>query len=310
MPPLFQAVTDGFEGISEITGALDIDIGDAFSSPSNMTKALSKGIDNTILAYAGDWDSEIKSYMDRKLGIFDLDEYETIGRDSIKQGVTILPTDQPHSRMANQLGRPWEDDWTLVAADLSVTDVEYDFPSIADISAAIASGEDIPGPDRESSTSLKPIIAPFSLYYPSVAWPFMTDEGKRYTVEDLGNEPIDLPAGDWIGWIMGRKLDRVAALPGFRIWGDPLLGIGASIPVAIVAIPLIITAPRWGQSLGTSLGAAGTAFVTSSAEILGAIGGGLAATGKALVKPIQAFRDRPRKTGEALYDSEGLFYDI
>lgn len=277
MPPLFEAAS----GITEITGALDIDIGDAFSSPSNMTKAVSKSLDKIV---PGDWDSEIKSKMDRMLGIYDLDEYSATGRDSIKQGVTILPTDQPRSRMAMEFFNPVG---SKVGADLNITEVEYDFPSIADISYALAQGEDIPGPEREESITQKPILSPFSLYYPSVAWPYMTDEGKRYTVVDLGNEPIDLPAGDWIGWLMGRKLDRVGAIPGFRFWGDPLLGVSAATPTILVSIPILLTAPYWGPPLLQSLGISGKRAFEGSMEILGAVGRGVAATGKALVKPIR-----------------------
>ena len=138
-PALFEAAS----GITEIASAADINT-DAFSSPSSMTRSLSKGIDAII---PGDWDSEIKSEMDELLGISDLDEYSTTGRDSIKQSVTIFPTGNPQSRMAVGFGNPFE---PKVGADLNI-----------------------------NGSTEEPIISPFSLYYPSFAWPFMTEEGTR-----------------------------------------------------------------------------------------------------------------------------------
>jgi hypothetical protein len=112
----------------------------------------------------------------------------------------------------------------------------------------------------------------------------MTNEGKRYTVIDLGNEEISFPGQDFIGWIMGRKLDRVAALPGFRGWGDPLLGVGAIAPVAIIGIPVFLLAPYWGPSLIRTGVKLGTTIVTSGMEFVAAVGTAAKDLTKTIVK--------------------------
>ena len=188
------------------------------------------------------------------LGADDLPEYEAVGSDNIKQTVTLLPTDNPNARRAPL-------DPTTLSFQLATDDLPLTAGSIY-----------IDGDEEKS------IPAPFSLYYPTVAWPFMTDEGKRYTVIDLGNEPIDFPGRDWVGLLLRRKLDKVAALPGFRGWGDPLLGVGAVAPLVVVAIPVVYFAPLWGPSLaatGVKLGKTvwtqGLQFVNSVRKAAGDI---------------------------------------
>ena len=72
-----------------------------------------------------------------------------------------------------------------------------------------------------------PIFAPFSTYFPTSMWPYTAPDGGRYTVHNLANEPIE---SDFLGTkpiveiLMGRKLDKVGALPAFSVWGDIALG--------------------------------------------------------------------------------------
>ena len=71
------------------------------------------------------------------------------------------------------------------------------------------------------------IFAPFSTYFPTSMWPYTAPDGGRYTVHNLANEPIE---SDFLGTkpiveiLMGRKLDKVGALPAFSVWGDIALG--------------------------------------------------------------------------------------
>ncbi len=71
------------------------------------------------------------------------------------------------------------------------------------------------------------IFAPFSTYFPTSMWPYSAPDGGRYTVHNLANEPIE---SDFLGTkpiveiLMGRKLDKVGALPAFSAWGDIALG--------------------------------------------------------------------------------------
>ena len=93
------------------------------------------------------------------------------------------------------------------------------------------------------------VIAPFSRYTPTVLWPFSTDSGERYTVHDLGEENLDFPGKPIAEYALGRELDRVGALPGFHMWGDPLLGVA---PVAIgggTALIIGATAWMWGPAI-------------------------------------------------------------
>ena len=97
------------------------------------------------------------------------------------------------------------------------------------------------------------IFAPFSTYYPTSMWPYSSRDGTRYTVHDLGNEPID---SDFLGTkplvesMMGRKLDKVGALPAFSKWGDIALGAPPTILYAGLGTLAVVTAPSWIFKLG------------------------------------------------------------
>jgi len=252
-PPLFDLskATGVFNSIQPKAGRA--------SSPNEIANQIGRKTDLLIpdaLATPSEFSGKIKDLMDFR----ELDEYKTVGSDNIKQTVTLFPTSNPNARQAPI--NPQAIGMNLATGDLPLT-----------------AGNIVINEDEEM-----PIPAPFSLYYPTVAWPFMTDEGKRYTVVDLGNEPISFPGQDFIGWLMGRKLDRVAALPGFRGWGDPLLGVGAVAPVAIAAIPVFILAPYWGPSLIRTGVKLGTTIMASSLEFVAAVGSAAKDLTKTIVK--------------------------
>lgn len=230
-----------------------------------MTRAVSKGLDKFI---PGDWDSEMKGYMDKKLKIGKPDEYNVSANQNLKQGVTILPNDSDYTHSAFNIFKPLPP----VIGSLEITEFDPDYPSIFEISEAVAKGEEIPTVSFSEETTNKPILAPFSLYYPSVAWPFATEEGKRYTVLDLGNEEIDDFTGkEWIEWMAGRKYDKYAALPGYRFWGDPVLGMGATAPVIVVGGLAVITFPFWGPSLGVTATKLVATMVAKSTQLVSAV---------------------------------------
>lgn len=97
----------------------------------------------------------------------------------------------------------------------------------------------------------------FSMYYPSVAWPFVREDGRRYTVLDLAEEPIEsnwLGTKPWIEYLTDTKLDRMGALPGFRTWGDVSLGGLAMAPVVIVGgVAILLAGPALKQAGVTTL---------------------------------------------------------
>lgn len=107
--------------------------------------------------------------------------------------------------------------------------------------------------NKEGQRSRALVNGPFSLYYPSALWPFTTEGGKRYTVMDLAEEPIE---SDWFGtkpwleWATDVKYDKVGALPGFRNWGDAALGMTAMAPLVGAGVVAFITWPFWSKFIG------------------------------------------------------------
>jgi len=107
--------------------------------------------------------------------------------------------------------------------------------------------------NKEGTQSRAVVYGPYSLYYPSALWPFTTEEGKRYTVMDLAEEPIEsdwFGTKPWIEWATDVKYDKVGALPGFRKWGDKALGMTALAPVVGAGIVAFITWPFWTKFIG------------------------------------------------------------
>ena len=104
--------------------------------------------------------------------------------------------------------------------------------------------------NKEGRQSRAVVNGPYSLYYPSALWPFTTEEGKRYTVMDLAEEPIEsdwFGTKPWIEWATDVKYDKVGALPGFRKWGDTALGMTALAPVVGVGLVAWVTFPFWSR---------------------------------------------------------------
>ena len=106
-------------------------------------------------------------------------------------------------------------------------------------------------PDGSRVEGPNDIFAPFSLYYPSSMWPYSGQDGSRYTVHDFGREPID---SNWLGTkplaeiAVGRKLDKIGALPGFAYWGDITLGTPPTILWIGTGILAFMTAAFWGPT--------------------------------------------------------------
>ena len=116
----------------------------------------------------------------------------------------------------------------------------------------------------------QPVFAPFSTLYPTALWPWADEDGSRYTVHDLGNEPLET---DFLGTkpilsiITGRSLDKVGALPGFRFWGDFALGIPPSIFWTGIAVAAAMTAPTWGPYIGTNAAKIGIATMKGTVNL-------------------------------------------
>ena len=114
------------------------------------------------------------------------------------------------------------------------------------------------------------IFAPFSIYFPSSMWPYASEDGSRYTVHDLGNEEIE---SDFLGTkplieiAMGRKLDKVGALPAFGYWGDIALGATPTVLYGGLGIGAILTAEFWGPPLVQGVTGLVGATLSGTAEI-------------------------------------------
>ena len=179
------------------------------------------------------------------------------GPGGLKENVSILPLEKlrnnPNSRQYNDYLNPFSgamiSNPAMIAGNLQIS----------------KGGQDI---------AQKAINGPFSLYYPSALWPFMRDDGKRYTVMDLAEEPIDsewLGTKPWIEWATDRNYDRIGALPGFQKWGDVALGATAAAPIAIVGVIAFFTAPVWGPILTQRVVATTVAASKGAAELLVAV---------------------------------------
>lgn len=112
----------------------------------------------------------------------------------------------------------------------------------------------------ERNGDSRPIFAPASTYFPTSMWPYSSPDGSRYTVHDFGEEPIE---SDFLGtkplleFAMGRKLDKIGAVPGFQYWGDIALGA----PVALLVLG--------AGYLGVKAAPVALGFVTSTAKTIG-----------------------------------------
>ena len=129
------------------------------------------------------------------------------------------------------------------------------------------------GPYNETTT--RTVFAPFSIYTPTVLWPYTSNDGSRYTVHDFANTPLEsdfLGAKPIVEVLAGRKLDRYGALPGFAKWGDPLLGTGPVVIGGTAVALLGLTAFLWGPAIGRSLSSTAQSAVYGTIELARAVG--------------------------------------
>jgi hypothetical protein len=184
-------------------------------------------------------------------------ETRMIRPSGMPQQITILPTASGDERKRNIFDLLEEDAVDVITeakpvfGRREILRSPYELQAPADDSL-FADPFQAEGEQRASLSEVlesDPIIAPFSRYTPTVLWPFSTDNGERYTVHDLGEEELDFPGKPIAEYALGRELDKFGALPGFHMWGDPLLGVA---PVAIgggTALIVGATAWMWGPAI-------------------------------------------------------------
>ena len=109
--------------------------------------------------------------------------------------------------------------------------------------------------DSPMSHSDGPIYGPFSKFTPTALWPWQTKEGARMTAAELAEVPLE---GDWLGTkpiaeaVLGQRLDKVGGIPGFRFYGDAVLGT----PIILGGVLVVLAAPLWipvVSAIGTSM---------------------------------------------------------
>ena len=109
--------------------------------------------------------------------------------------------------------------------------------------------------DSDMSHSDGPIYGPFSKFTPTALWPWQTQEGARMTAAELAEVPLE---GDWLGTkpiaeaVLGQRLDKVGGIPGFRFYGDAVLGT----PIILGGVLVVLAAPLWipvVSAIGTSM---------------------------------------------------------
>jgi len=144
------------------------------------------GIKDGLPQFATPYDVLPDSEVDRWGGApGDARQFSVNYRRGIKQNVRLLPFKRDgNSRHFADYFNPTSPDLLLnpamTAGALRVTKQTYDI--LGDPDELLVTGISVPGP--------------FSLYYPSALWPYQTEEGARYTVMDLAEEPIE---SDWMG---------------------------------------------------------------------------------------------------------------
>jgi hypothetical protein len=219
---------------------------------------LSKKIDWLI---PGDWDAEIAELIDREMGFHKMERSTRMTRpDTIIQQVTILPT-EGNSQKKNMFVMLQEDGFD------SILDLErVALPTFGSRQILTSPYElDLGGGEILKSDAL---IGPFSKYTPTFLWPWTASEGQRYTVHDLGEEAIgDIPGKTLVEYALGRELDQVGALPGFPIWGDPLLGLGPILIGGSAILILTLAAPGLVPGIGKIAGSLVKQTTTGLKEI-------------------------------------------
>ena len=256
VPPAFLAIQRGYQSLIPVYEAVDTGIDTAQEALQAVEDNVISPSVNAILAapatiddflphdYIPDWalaEGELKEYMEGLLG-FDRRENEVAIRqgNNISEQVTVFGSSDPAMKKRTMWNMLWEDG-DLFSGETQLEDDD---------------------PDS--------ILAPFSLYFPTSMWPYSTNVGSRYTVHDLGNEPIE---SDFLGTkplveiAMGRKLDKVGALPAFSKWGDIALGTPPTLVWTGMLLLAGFTFYTWAPPIGKAVGGTATAFATGMAEI-------------------------------------------
>ena len=242
--------------------------------PQNIAEAIGDfeafGYDVYDILAGDNWGTQSKTEktIERMLG-FDRAEREIIVNDpnDIPNQVTLLPIDNDINRA---IGR--RSIWNLFKEEgMKMTSGTIEEPTFSFT-------------DGFNETTTRTVFAPFSIYTPTVLWPYTSDDGTRFTVHDFANTPLEsdfLGAKPIVEVLTGRKLDRYGALPGFAKWGDPLLGTGPVLIGGTAVALLGLTAALWGPAIAQRAAATAKSAVFGTLELAGAVGGKLKDVAKA-----------------------------
>ena len=105
--------------------------------------------------------------------------------------------------------------------------------------------------DSPQAHSAGPIYAPFSKFTPTALWPWQTSDGGRMTAAELAETPLE---GDWLGTkpiaeaVVGQRLNKVGAIPGYRFVGD----LALATPLILSGIVVVASAPIWTPLIGAA----------------------------------------------------------
>lgn len=233
--------------------------------PANIAEAIGDfeafGYDVYDILTGDDWgtQSRTEKTIERMLG-FDRAERGILvnNPNDIPNQVTLLPIDNDISRA---IGR--RSIWNIFEEEgLKMTSGTIEEPTFSFT-------------DPYNETTTRTIFAPFSIYTPTVLWPYASNDGSRYTVHDFANTPLEsdfLGAKPIVEVLAGRKLDRYGALPGFSKWGDPLLGTGPVLIGGTAVALLGLTAFLWGPAIGRSLASTAQSAVFGTLELAKSVG--------------------------------------
>ena len=275
LPAIKNGVSSARNMVQSVEDSLiDPTVSGIMDVPSDIAAAIGDfeafGYDVYDILTGDNWGTETKTKntIERMLG-FDRAEREVIvnNPNDIPNQITLLPIDNDINRA---IGR--RSIWNIFEEEgLKMTSGTIEEPSFSFT-------------DGYNETTTRTVFAPFSIYTPTVLWPYTSNDGTRFTVHDFANTPLE---SDFLGSkpivevLAGRKLDRYGALPGFAKWGDPLLGTGPVLIGGTAAALLGLTAWFWGPAIAQRAAATAKSAVIGTLELAGAVSGKLKDVAKA-----------------------------
>ena len=266
VPPAFLAIQRGYQSLIPVYEAVDTGIDVAQEALQAVEDNVIEPAVSTILGVPKSIAETIGDF-EVSIGNYSVDAFDVIGGSEESWTETfegMLQFDRRENEVAIRQGNNISEQVTVFGSSDPAMKKRTMWNMLWEDGDLFSGETQLEDDDPDS------ILAPFSLYFPTSMWPYSTNDGSRYTVHDLGNEPIE---SDFLGTkplveiAMGRKLDKVGALPAFSKWGDIALGTPPALVWTGILLLAGFTVQVWGPPIGNAIGGTASAFATGMAEI-------------------------------------------